>query len=239
MKASEKKKNEYKIKIVKNGPYIVSGKIPLVKEKIVPNREGDSLTWKKTEKYPLKTGYELCRCGNSCNKPYCDGSHHTSNFDGTETANRDKFLKQAEKIEGSNLILMDVENLCASARFCHRVGGVWNLTRQSGNATAKKIAIQEACNCPSGRLVVIDKKTGKEIEPKFAPSISLTEDPENDVSGPIWVKGKIPVEGADGCQYEVRNRVTLCRCGKSSNKPFCDGTHIDANFQDENPKKKK
>ena len=29
----------------------------------------------------------------------------------------------------------------------------------------------------------------------------------------------------DGKNYEVRNRVTLCRCGRSNNKPFCDGSH--------------
>ncbi|MHB8164175.1 MAG: CDGSH iron-sulfur domain-containing protein [Methanoregula sp.] len=32
---------------------------------------------------------------------------------------------------------------------------------------------------------------------------------------------------ADGKPYTVRNRVTLCRCGKSGNKPFCDGSHVE------------
>ncbi|MCJ7713336.1 CDGSH iron-sulfur domain-containing protein, partial [Candidatus Bathyarchaeota archaeon] len=52
------------------------------------------------------------------------------------------------------------------------------------------------------------------------------------VSGPIWVKGGVIVESSDGTSYEVRNRQTLCRCGKSENKPFCDGTHIKAGFND-------
>jgi CDGSH-type Zn-finger protein len=52
------------------------------------------------------------------------------------------------------------------------------------------------------------------------------------VSGPLWVQSGIPVTAADGSPYEARNRVTLCRCGKSANKPFCDGTHIDAGFDD-------
>ena len=43
--------------------------------------------------------------------------------------------------------------------------------------------------------------------------------------GPIWVRGGIPVASADGKTYEVRNRLTLCRCGRSANKPFCDGSH--------------
>ena len=52
------------------------------------------------------------------------------------------------------------------------------------------------------------------------------------MSGPIWVRGGITVESADGREYEVRNRVTLCRCGQSSNKPFCDGSHVECSFHD-------
>jgi hypothetical protein len=79
--------------------------------------------------------------------------------------------------------------------------------------------------------VVWDKK-GKAIEPEVKPSIGLVQDPQAGVSGPIWVHGGIPIEAADGTTYEVRNRVTLCRCGKSGNKPFCDGTHITIKFSD-------
>jgi CDGSH-type Zn-finger protein len=46
------------------------------------------------------------------------------------------------------------------------------------------------------------------------------------------VKGGVAVESADGEAYEARNRVTLCRCGRSNNKPFCDGTHVDVRFND-------
>ena len=63
-------------------------------------------------------------------------------------------------------------------------------------------------------------------------SISLVEDPQNKVSGPIALRGGILVESSDGTTYEVRNRQTLCRCGKSQNKPFCDGSHIDEGFND-------
>jgi CDGSH-type Zn-finger protein len=40
-------------------------------------------------------------------------------------------------------------------------------------------------------------------------------------------------DGADGFRYEVRNRMTLCRCGASRNKPFCDATHTSIRFTDE------
>jgi CDGSH-type Zn-finger protein len=48
----------------------------------------------------------------------------------------------------------------------------------------------------------------------------------------LWVRGGIPVISADGFAYEVRNRVTLCRCGASANKPFCDGSHYKISFRD-------
>jgi D-arabinose 1-dehydrogenase-like Zn-dependent alcohol dehydrogenase len=51
-------------------------------------------------------------------------------------------------------------------------------------------------------------------------------------SGPLWVRGGITVESGDGTRYETRNRVTLCRCGASSNKPFCDGSHAALAFDD-------
>ena len=58
------------------------------------------------------------------------------------------------------------------------------------------------------------------------------EDPGIKVSGPIWVKGGIKIISSDNKTYEIRNRVTLCRCGQSKNKPFCDGTHAAIRYED-------
>jgi CDGSH-type Zn-finger protein len=214
-----------KIVVSKNGPYLVSGKLPLAKEIIGIGSDGEPARWRKSESYAVQESYALCRCGKSSRKPFCDGTHAATGFNGTETASRKKYLEQSGMIEGPDLLLTDAESLCASARFCHRKGGTWNLTKASDKPKLKEIAIQEACDCPSGRLVAWDKKSGKPIEPKLKPSLSLVEDPQAKVSGPIWVKGGVPVESSDGKKYETRNRATLCRCGKSRNKPFCDGTH--------------
>jgi CDGSH-type Zn-finger protein len=217
---------KYKIKITGNGPYLVSGGVPLSEQSMCVDTKGQRHGWKEGRKYPAQENYALCRCGNSQHKPFCDGSHLKVKFDGTETAAHTPYLEQADEITGAGLKLTDAENLCAGARFCHRAGGTWKLTEESGNPDARQKAIEEACDCPSGRLVTWDRDGKKAIEPDFEPSIALIEDPQTGKMGPIWVRGGIPVESADGTTYEIRNRVTLCRCGKSANKPFCDGRHL-------------
>jgi hypothetical protein len=101
---------------------------------------------------------------------------------------------------------------------------VWGLVERSDIPQNKMLAVEEACDCPSGRLTVVDTDGGH-IEPQLAPGISAIEDPINNCRGPLWVKDGIAVEGANGEKYEVRNRVTLCRCGESKNQPYCDGNH--------------
>ena len=122
--------------------------------------------------------------------------------------------------------------LCAFARFCDPHEQVWNLVQRSDDPRAAKLVEHEVGHCPSGRLVAKLRATGGAIEPRFEPSIGLVQDSAEGVSGPIWVRGGIPVTGADGRAYETRNRVALCRCGASRNKPFCDGAHASIHFRD-------
>jgi CDGSH-type Zn-finger protein len=215
------------ITVSKDGPYIVSGGIPLAVKEIRNDAEGYCSTWHEVTTYPLQEQYALCRCGHSKNKPFCDGTHTKIHFKGTETADNKPYLDRADRINGPTLSLTDADGMCVHARFCMRAGGIWNLTRQSGIPEAREIAITEAANCPSGRLVVWDNETGEALEPEFEKSIVVIEYPPRQEHGPLWVRGGIPVESSDGHIYEIRNRVTLCRCGKSFNKPFCDGSHVE------------
>ena len=48
--------------------------------------------------------------------------------------------------------------------------------------------------------------------------------------GPYRVEGGVPLEGPDGQAYELKPAYSLCRCGQSSNKPYCDGTHKECGF---------
>ncbi|HTL15837.1 MAG TPA: CDGSH iron-sulfur domain-containing protein [Patescibacteria group bacterium] len=213
------------IQIKKDGPYLVNGAVPLNEQHIVTNTEGESMDYRNGKHYPAQTQYALCRCGHSANKPFCDGTHKKVGFDGTETASREPYVDQAQTIDGPTVRLTDVESLCAFARFCDPKGRIWNLVEKAADPEVRKIVEYEAAHCPAGRLVLWDRETGKAIEPKFEPSLGLIEDSEKRVSGPIWVRGGIPVISSDGTTYEMRNRVTLCRCGSSNNKPFCDGSH--------------
>ncbi len=218
-------KEDCKITVSKGGPYLVSGGVPLFKMIITCDSQGIPAKWVVGENLKTTENYALCRCSQSNDKPFCDGTHLKVNFDGTETSTNEPFENVAKIIDGPELKLKDAEIFCASARFCHRGGDIWNVIPKSDDPKAKKNAIENACDCPSGRLVVLDKKTGMKIEPVLAKSIGIIEDPSKGVGGPFWVRGGIPIYSADGKLYEVRNRVTLCRCGKSSNKPFCDSSH--------------
>jgi len=218
-------KNSFKIKVSKNGPYIVTGGVPLYKQTIIRDNNGDPLSWKTTKEYPVTDCYYLCRCGHSKNKPFCDKSHLDTKFDGNETAGFEPYAKKAKRFTGPELDLTDYQEICSSAGFCHRQGGTRELVKKSDDPKAKKTAITQCNNCPSGRLIAWDKK-GNSLDQKFEPGIYICEDPKFDGAGPIIVRGKIPIESADGKPYEIRNRVALCRCGESSNKPLCDGSHL-------------
>ena len=218
--------SDARIKVTRNGPCIVTGRVPLSEQIIVVDSGGDAVAWHEGRRFPEQETYVLCRCGKSGNMPFCDGTHARIGFKVVETASRVPYIEQARVIEGPGLKLTDVEALCASARFCKRAGGVRTLTLQSSQSEAEQLAIEESVLCPAGRLVAWTEENDP-VEPDLVPSIGLVEDPQAGVSGPIWVRGGIPIESADGTLWETRNRVTLCRCGKSKNMPFCDGSHLD------------
>lgn len=223
------------IRVTENGPYRVTGGVPLAKQIIETDAEGFSRDWEEGERIePPGESYSLCRCGHSGKKPFCDGTHARIGFDGTEVASRAPYLALAVEQDGPELTLTDAQSLCAFARFCDADGQVWNLVEQDGETAARRTE-QEAKDCPSGRLVAWQLATRTALEPELPQSIGLVEDPEKGVSGPIWVRGGIRITGAEGDDYEVRNRVTLCRCGASRNKPFCDGSHAAIGFSDEAP----
>jgi hypothetical protein len=101
---------------------------------------------------------------------------------------------------------------------------VWKAVSDTDDVTVRTMVIGMIEHCPSGALSY--SLAGEQQEPTLPRAIGVIDD------GPLWVTGGIPIELVDGTRLETRNRVTLCRCGASTNKPLCDGSHTDAGFTD-------
>jgi CDGSH-type Zn-finger protein len=213
--------------ISRDGPYIVSGDAALSEEIIAANTGGESIKWQRGKAYDSPAKYALCRCGRSSKAPFCDGTHARAGFNGTETAPRTPYAAQAFVFDGPVLSLMDARHLCADARFCDPNGKVWNQVARTDDPAVRAMFLSQVHNCPAGRLIAFNKVAGKTIEPHAPLAIGLIEDPVEGCSGPIWLRGGVALISADGRQYEVRNNMTVCRCGASKNKPFCDGSRSD------------
>jgi CDGSH-type Zn-finger protein len=94
------KQSNAKIEVTKDGPYLVSGGLPLSEPWIVTDAEAGSLDYPEETKYPTQSQYSLCRRSQSANKPFCGGTHKKVQFDGTETASHQPYPRQVETIEG-------------------------------------------------------------------------------------------------------------------------------------------
>lgn len=232
-RGSRRADSGFRITVSSKGPVLIFGRPPLAQQFIMPNDRGESWEFAEGEHYSTDDQpTALCRCGASKKKPYCDGSHMRAEWDPRLTASSEGLLEGAETFGGPELKLTDNENYCVFARFCDAGGRVWNLVGISDDADAKTLAVREANMCPGGRLSAWENRTGEPYEPDYAPSLGLIEDPALGVSGGLWVRGGIPVQTQEGMAYEIRNRVVLCRCGASKNKPFCDGSHVAVKFRD-------
>ena len=80
--------------------------------------------------------------------------------------------------------------------------------------------------CPSGALQYRRLDGGPA---EFARRVDVQVVPEMR-NGPLLVTGEVRVRLDDGTE-EILPRATLCRCGKSARKPFCDNTHLQIGFQ--------
>ncbi len=227
-----------KVVVMEEGPYLVYGAVPFAQQFIVPDDMGESWEYRRGAEFSLADGGDekptmLCRCGASEKKPYCDGTHVGVAWDSTLTSDTESILDEVACFGSEELVLSDNEKYCCYARFCHPGGSAWRLAERAIDPEAKKLAIREASMCPSARLMAWEAGADAPYEYDFAPSIGLLEDPAIGCSGGIWLRGGIAVESEDGDKYEVRNRVVLCRCGSSRNKPYCDGGHASVRWSDD------
>lgn len=207
-----------------NGPLLVNGGVPLYRRRAVKSEHGEPLAWETTERLGERERYALCRCGQSSNKPYCDGTHARAGFVADDTAGG-TYDARSKELGGTGLTVRDDRSICVHAGFCGtRVTNVWKQVAETGESAVRAQVIAMVQNCPSGALTY--RFDGDDVEQLFAQAIAVTDD------GPLWVTGGIAVNSSTGEQLEIRNRVTLCRCGASANKPLCDGSHKAAGFTD-------
>jgi CDGSH-type Zn-finger protein len=221
--------DERRIIVTKDGPYRVEGGVPLLRTAIVQTERGEPIAWDEGPEFETPGEvYELCRCGRSSTKPFCDKTHERIPFDGTETADRGPIAERREAWEGeANHVLYDDLSLCTHAGFCRNVRtGVWEMVEEADDPEVRAEFSAMVQRCPSGRLSFAVMPDPEPVEPTFEPSVGV----EPDAS--YWIRGGIPVVSDDETPYEVRNRQTLCRCGQSRNKPFCDGSHKQYGFDD-------
>lgn len=225
--------DRYRVVVSDDGPYLIYGRPPLAIQHIVTNDFGES--WNFEEGEHFSTDIEptpLCRCGASQKAPYCDGSHATHKWDSELTAHAEALLDNVDITVGEEILLTDNPKYCAFARFCDAGGGVWASVEASFDDNLRRMAIRQASLCPSGRMMIWSSEDDNPFERSYEPSLGLIEDDALKSSGPLWVRGGISIMRENGDSYEVRNRVTLCRCGESVNKPYCDGTHAAIQWQD-------
>jgi CDGSH-type Zn-finger protein len=201
------------IECKENGPYIVKGLDRLA------SATGDVVA--------TKSVMALCRCGASANKPFCDGTHAKNGFSGERVS--DGSSDRRDTYVGETITIHDNRAACAHAGVCtDRLAGVWRMGQEPwidpDGALAEAI-VEVIRACPSGALSY--SIGGEEAtEPPQDPGITASKD------GPYHVTGSIELADAPWGEGVSRNHYTLCRCGASRNKPFCDGSHWDAGFKD-------
>ena len=218
-----------RIIVMNDGPYKVEGAAPLVHKTQVVSEYGEPLTWKKDGELKEAGNYSLCRCGHSKDKPYCDGAHNDIEFDGTETADtRPSEARQEILDEGTGIVVKKDVYLCMDSGFCgNRLTNIDEMVADTDEPRVRAEIIGMIERCPSATYTYAMKKGEPNIEPDLPRQIAQTTEITEDgpIEGSLWVTGNIPIQRADGKEFETYNRVTLCCCGESCKKPLCDGTH--------------
>lgn len=218
------------IVIKKNGPYAVKGGVPLVHKTQIVSEHGEPLTWQKVSEISVgEEDYYLCRCGRSSKAPFCDGTHRQDEFDGTETANTSGAGNRKFRIpRGTHIIVEKDPLLCMQSGFCgFSDAQLSQLVASTQDTKMRALVMTMIEHCPSGALTYRIEEDSPDIEPDIPEQIAITTEITSDgpIAGPLWVTSGIPIERSDGQPFETRNRVTLCNCGHSCNKPLCDGAH--------------
>ena len=157
----------------------------------------------------------LCRCGESANAPFCDGTHSKIGFDGACETDEDGKIRVWE---GRTLDTQFNSKTCMHVFYCKPLKELRARELDGDDAAATEI-IKVVNSCPSGALSYTLKG-----------ECDVPEDQSYDCDIDIVEGGEIRVQGNFSInepllELQDANRATLCRCGLSKNKPWCDGRH--------------
>jgi CDGSH-type Zn-finger protein/ferredoxin len=204
-----------RITVAPAGPYIVEGIAG------VTGADGQAV--------PAQPRMVLCRCGQSANKPFCDGAHAARGFTGETAAQVG--VSKTHLYRGQELTGSYNRTICAHAAACVTgLPAVFDMNArpwiQPDNSEAEAV-IETIRACPSGALnYSIEEQTP--VDPQTPTAITVQP------NGPLAVDGPAELVG-DGLQRAdggANTKCTLCRCGASDSSPFCDGSHATSGFQD-------
>ncbi len=208
------KENKTVIEVSKDGPYVHSGVITL------RNSKGAFI-----EKESV---IALCRCGGSTDKPFCSGAHVDNGFTGGKK--EDRLPDKLDIYKGKHITIHDNRGVCSHIGHCtDNLPQVFRMVTEpwiDPDAAEPEEIAKVIRMCPSGALsYTINDELHKEYP--HEPEIFVGND------RPYQVVGNIKLDDPDGSKPETQDHYTLCRCGSSKNKPFCDGSHWHVDFKDE------
>ena len=137
---------------------------------------------------------------------------------------------RVHRYEGTSLTVLYDPQRCIHAAECVRgLPEVFDAGKrpwvEPDGAPAETLA-EVIRRCPSGALHYEREDGGEAEEPEAENTVTVT------AGGPLALRGRIEIAWPDDSLLIVETRATLCRCGASRNKPYCDGSHREAGFQD-------
>jgi CDGSH-type Zn-finger protein len=213
-----------KIMPVSNGPlYLINSQTPQIIENLKNSRE---------EPISKIVRVALCRCGGSKDKPFCDGTHGSLGFS-SENKNASQTAEDKRKdYVGKDITVHDNRRICSHSAECLRnLESVFRLGQRpwiNPNGASIESVIETVKKCPSGALSYSTDGIEYRDQEDRKPSVIVEK------NGPYRVQGGIELVGVNNWGKEAsKEHYTLCRCGASNNKPFCDGSHLQIRFKDD------
>jgi len=170
--------------------------------------------------------YSLCRCGASANKPFCDGTHSRINFVGSRNGG---VKAPQEAYVGRDITILYDRHLCMGAGYCgelEAVFGTHDAPKYEPDAAPAEAIIATINKCPSGAL---SYRQGGHAQPPLYGEAKVVVERD----GPLHCHGPIElIDDQDSDQLlPAGDHFTLCRCGQSKKRPFCDGSHATVGFK--------